>query len=99
MAGGAGVPVHYRSVPAPGRALPIDIDLDDADASAVVLLIDASWAGDPAWVAWGDELADRAEKAGLRARVFPVTIDAAAVAIGLAAQAARWDLWLGPFAG
>ena len=93
VAGGAGVPVHYRSVPAPGRALPIDIDLDDADASAVVLLIDASWAGDPAWVAWGDKLADRAEKAGLRARVFPVTIDAAAAAIGLAAQAARWDLW------
>lgn len=93
VAGGAGVPVHYRSAPAPGGHLPIDVDLEAADASAVVLLVDANWAGDPAWVGWAVDLAARAEAAGLRARVFPVAIDGEATRIGLSEQAARWDLW------
>jgi hypothetical protein len=93
VAGGAGLPVVYRSAPAADATTPIDIDLNDAETSAIVLLIDHNWANNPEWVNWGKELTDRAERAGLSARVFPVTIDAIAAHVGVAEQAARWDKW------
>lgn len=93
VTGGTGVPVVYRSAPVPGATVPIDIALDEAETSAVVMLIDDHWVGDPSWLAWGRQLMDRTDAAGLRARVFPVAISASATAAGVAEQAIRWDTW------
>lgn len=95
VAGGSGLPVVYRFLPAPDAATPIDIDLIDAETSAVVLLIDDHWVHDPDWVAWAQKLAQQADAKGLAARVFPVAIDGSATRIGLFEQASRWDKWDG----
>jgi hypothetical protein len=93
VAGGAGIGVVYRSTPAPDSELPLDIDFDAAETSAVVLLVDRRWANDLAWVEWARALAKRAEESGLRAVVFPVAVDGGALKMGLTEQAVRWDRW------
>lgn len=93
VAGGTGLSVMYRSMPMPGSDVPIGIDFDAAETSAIVLLIDERWAADPVWIAWGRELMDRTDAAGLGTRVFPVAIDGAATKLGMAEQAVRWDKW------
>jgi len=96
VAGGAGLPVIYRSEPPQGAGVPIDIDLDGAETCAVILLIDRNWSEDAAWVAWGQRLGKMADDAGLRALVFPVAIDATGIDKGIIPeQAARWDRWAG----
>lgn len=93
VAGGTGLSVIYRSVPATGMAVPMDINFDDSETSAIVLLLDKNWAGDPAWVTWAHQLMDRADAAGLSVRVFPVAIDTEAIRIGFTEQLVRWDRW------
>lgn len=93
VAGGAGLGVYYRFDPAPDTHAPSAIDLDDAETTAIVLLFDEAFAADENYMAWAREHMDRADAAGLRARVFPVAIDAALTRTGLVQQAARWDLW------
>jgi len=93
VAGGAGLPVVYRSTPAPGATTPLGVDLSAAETSAIVMLIDESWANDPEWVAWVKALTERTEAIGLSARAFPVAIDGGATRIGIVEQAARWDKW------
>lgn len=95
VAGGTGLPVMYRSVPAHGSEVPIDIYFNDAETSAIVMLVDDAWAGDPAWNAWSRALMERTDAAGLRARVFPIAMTAAAIGVGITEQAARWDRWDG----
>lgn len=99
VTGGTGLPVVYRSALVPGAAAPIDVALDESETSAIVMLIDDHWAGDAGWLAWGRQLMDRADGAGLRARVFPVAISASATAVGVAEQAIRWDTWDAAIAG
>lgn len=93
VAGGGGLNVVYRSKPEFGSDVPIDIDFHNAETSAVVLLIDAQWVRDAAWVAWGRRLMDRADAAGLGTRVFPVAIDDSVMRLGVTEQALRWDRW------
>jgi hypothetical protein len=94
VAGGAGLPVMYRSAPPQGAPVPIDVDLDGAETCAVILLIDKNWSEDTAWVAWGRRIGEAANGAGLRALVFPVAIDASGIDGGVVAeQAVRWDQW------
>lgn len=93
VAGGAGLGVLYRSVPAPGSDLPLEIDFDEAETSAVILLVERRWVNDPAWLAWAHTLTERAQQSGLRAVVFPVAIDRRALEAGLTEQAIRWDQW------
>jgi hypothetical protein len=93
VAGGTGIPVIYRSEPPPGAAVPIDPDLDASETSAVVILVDRNWADDPEWVAWARRLSEQTDNAGLKARLFPVAMDARAIATGIPEQAARWDQW------
>lgn len=94
VAGGAGLPVMYRSAPPPDSAVPIDIPFDDAETCAVVLLIDENWARDAKWVAWAQYLSDQADRAGLRALIFPAAIDESALSSGaIREQAVRWDRW------
>jgi hypothetical protein len=94
VAGGTGLSVLYRATPEPGAAAPIDIDFDEAEASAVVLLVDERFAADEALVAYARDLMDRADAVGLSARVFPVAIDKGAIRLGMAEQAIRWDKWM-----
>jgi hypothetical protein len=93
VAGGTGLSVIYRATPGPGSSVPIGIDFAEAETSAVVLLIDNWWAADPNWISWGNDLMDRADAAGLGARVFPVAIDAAAMKLDISEQAERWYSW------
>lgn len=95
VSGGAGLPVYYRSAPVPGARTPPAINLDEADTSAIILLVDEKLANDPEWVEWAHAVANQTDAAGLRARVFPVAIDAGATRIGFVTQAARWDRWSG----
>src|SRR4051794_36231720 len=60
---GLGIPVYFRSQPRPGeKDLPPDIDLDHADVNVVVVLAEANLASDPAWTAWLDRIARRADR-------------------------------------
>jgi hypothetical protein len=93
VSGGTGFGVLYRSTPAPSSDLPLDVDFEEAETTAVVLLIDRHWANDPAWVDWSNALASRAEQSGLRAVVFPVAIDRNFLKLGLKEQAVRYDQW------
>lgn len=93
VAGGAGLSVIYRFEPAPGLDVPAAINFDEAETSAVVLLIDQHWALNPAWVAWGRDLLDRAEASGLRVRIFPVAIDGSANELAISEQMLGWDKW------
>ena len=95
VAGGAGLSVIYRSTPEPGSDVPIDIDFQSAETSAIVPLMDEQWAQDLEWVAWGRNLMDRADEAGLNVRVFPVAIDRAALSLDMSEQAVRWYTWEG----
>lgn len=93
VAGGAGLSVLYRCEPDPVSRAPIRIDLEEGETAATVLLFDANFAGDPAYVAWARELMDRTDAAGFQARVFPVAIDDTLTKLGIAQQAVRWDRW------
>jgi hypothetical protein len=93
VAGGTGVPVVYRSEPPSGSAVPIDVDLDTSETSAVVILIDKTWTSDPQWIGWAQRVSKQTDDAGLKARLFPVAIDATAIAVEIAEQAVRWDKW------
>ena len=95
IVGGAGVSVLFRSTAAPGSATPIPIEWDDADATAVVLLVDDVLASDPDWVQYVHGLVSEADAKGLNARVFPVTVAAGVLDVGLEIQALRWDQWTG----
>lgn len=96
VAGGSGIPVMYRSTAPTGATVPIDVDLESAETSAVILLIDKNWAGSAEWIEWGRRLSDAADALGLRAFVFPVAIDPSGIEAGVVPeQAVRWDQWVG----
>jgi len=93
VTGGFGFSVIYRSVIENGRNVPVDISFDQAETSAVILLIDDEFASDSAWSFWIHDLVGRADACGLCSRVFPVAICSKATRIGLFEQALRWDQW------
>lgn len=93
VAGGTGLSVMYRSALNPGSDLPIDINFNDAETSAIVLVVDHHWIADPAWVNWAKELAVRADEAGLAVRIFPVAITRGVMQLRINEQALRWDKW------
>lgn len=95
VAGGTGLSVIFRSAPEPGSSVPLPIDLDGSETTAVVVLAESALVKDADWVDYVRGLAARTEAAGLSARVFPVALDHAALSIGLDEQALRWDQWLG----
>jgi hypothetical protein len=94
VTGGFGFSVIYRFANEPGRNMPIDIDFDEAETSAVILLIDDEFATDSVWTAWIHDLVDRADACGLCSRVFPVAMSPEATKICLSEQALRWDQWI-----
>lgn len=96
IAGGTGLSVIFRSLPPPGSVVPLDIDLEEAHATAIVVLADNELATDAQWVAYARSLAERAEAVGLHVRTFPVSVDRSVLApLNLTEQALRWDQWDG----
>ena len=93
--GDVGLSVVFRSSPAPSAATPLDIDLDEAETTAVVVLAESELAGDSAWRRYVDNLIKDAEAKGLGSRVFPVVLEEADLDIGFDVQALRWDRWEG----
>jgi hypothetical protein len=94
VAGGTGLSVVFRHVPTPDEPVPLGIDCEDAETSAIVVLVDDVLTADKNWREYVHGLIDQAERNGLRARVFPVAITQAAMRIAnLRVQAVRWDTW------
>lgn len=94
VAGGTGLSVIYRPVPDPITLAPVTIDFSQSETSAVVMLIDESFAGDGHYVAWSKDLMSETDAVGLSTRVFPIAINSEASRMGFAEQAVRWDLWV-----
>ena len=96
VSGGPGLSVIYRSAATPGSAVPLQIDLNEAGTTAVVVLADLVLSADAAWTGYIQELVSRAEAVGLGSRVFPVPMEPEVVAaLNLDEQALRWDSWPG----
>lgn len=96
VAGGTGLSVIFRSIPLPGEPVPLDIDFEEAHATAIVVLADSALAADAQWAAYARSIGERSEATGLHVRTFPVSIDRAALApLNMTEQALRWDQWDG----
>lgn len=99
IAGGAGLSVIFRCVSSPETGVPIPIDLDEAQTTAVVILADQSLVVDDAWIEYIHDLTAKTEAAGLGTRVFPVAITTEVLGkLNLVEQAVRWDRWGGSLA-
>lgn len=79
IAGGSGLPVLYRFEPLSGSTLPLEIDFGDAQANAIILLVDSNWSADQEWVDWARGLSDKADGSGLSTLVFPVAVDSSGI--------------------
>lgn len=93
VAGGTGLSVIYRSELSAAEPAPLPIVFGEGETAAVVVLFDEQFVADAAYMAWLKDTAERADAAGLAARVFPVATDAALTKNGMAEQAVRWDKW------
>ena len=87
--------VAFHSAPEPNSETPVDIDLSEADTSAVVVLVESSLAADSVLRKYVDGLIDDAIARGFGARVFPVAVEEAGLDVGFDVQALRWDRWEG----
>ena len=92
IAGGAGVTLLLRDAGEPDSTAPPEIDWAAGEIVGVVALVDNTFAVDSLWMTYLNDLAQKADKGGLATRVFPVALDAGALA-GLRVQALRWNLW------
>ena len=89
-----GVSVLERSEPVPGTPTPLGIDWDDdAEFTAVVVLAESTLIDDIEWVNYVRDIAQTAQRRGLPAGFFPVTIDRRGLDLGIVQQALRWDSW------
>jgi hypothetical protein len=94
VAGGTGLSVMYRFAPMPGARTPMEIDFTEAETTAVVVLMDETFASDPDYTGYARDLTERALAAGLGARVFPVALERSALrAVSHDLEAIRWDEW------
>ena len=93
VAGEPGLSVIYRRKVAPGESEPVSIDWDEAETTAVVVLVDSSLADDTAWSNYVRGLAHNAGRRGLLTRLFPVVMETEGLQLQLEEQALRWDLW------
>ena len=93
--GNVGLSVVSRSSPAPNAALPLAIDLDEAETTAVIVLAESELVGDSEWVDYIRNLAERTESRGFGSRLFPVIIEEKGLDIKIDQQALRWDRWEG----
>lgn len=77
---GLGIPVFFRSTAAcKGAWTPLPIDLEQAERSVVILLVNSAMVMAPEWGDYVTELSRRASAAGGRHRIFPVSLSRAAL--------------------
>jgi len=77
---GLGIPVFFRSAAAnKGARTPIPIDLELAEHSAVILLVNSAMVTDPEWDDYTRELSGRVRATSGRHRIFPVSLSRAAL--------------------
>lgn len=91
VAGGLGLSVIYRNKPAPDGLTPLPIDWEEAEATAVIALVDSALASDSAWLNYVFELSRNAQTRGFLTRLFPVIMEAEGLELQLEEQALRWD--------
>lgn len=93
VAGGMGLSVLFRSESTEENGRPLDIPLDDAHISVVMLLVSSHIEDDPNWTNYVHKLLNDAVGAGLSSRVIPIAIDGAGLRVLGDIQALRWDTW------
>lgn len=93
VAGGAGLSVVYRFAPEPSSGAPKQIELEDGETTAVVVLFNEHFAADASYMEWLRAAESTSDQAGLRSLVFPVAMDSALSTSGIREQATRWDRW------
>lgn len=77
---GLGIPIFFRSAAADeGARTPLPIDLEQAERSAVILLVNSAMVTDPEWGEYVKELSGQARAVGGRHRIFPVSLSKAAL--------------------
>ena len=77
---GLGIPVFFRSAAAgKSERTPLPIKLEQAERSAVILLVSSGMVTDPVWDSYVTELSARATAAGDRHRIFPVSLSEGAL--------------------
>ena len=91
-----GVSVLERSEPVPDSPVPLPIDWDHAEFSAVVVLAESTLIDDREWADHVRSIAHTAHRRGIPAGFFPVTMDRRGLELGVDQQALRWDSWDAP---
>lgn len=89
-----GIPVLFRNSNSPGSNGPLPVDLDNAHATAVVVLVDRELAHDDTWMQYVKDLVRMVEDGKeTRIRVFPVIMEQDSTYAHLGVQEMRWDKW------
>ena len=95
ITGGTGVPVLFSSAVDPQADTALCVDMNSADATAVVILVDRDFARDAAWTEYIRVLTAETHALGLNAQIFPVAMEEHALDAPFCQQALRWDRWEG----
>ena len=99
IVGGAGIPVVFRNACMPDNDIPISINPEDSEASAIIALVDDNLSESQSWVDYVKGLSGKTEesnKNGFNNILFPVSFNKEALhKVNLNEQALRWDSWEG----
>ena len=98
ISAGHGISVLERSESAPDPLTPLPINWDDSEFTAVVVLAESTLVDDREWADHVRGIAQTAQRRGIPASLFPVTMDRRGAELGVAQQAPCWDLWGPPVA-
>lgn len=94
VAGDLGLSVIYRSEAVHGESVPLPIDWNEAEITAVVVLVDSALDSDQAWSNYVQELSQNAQAKGrLLTRLFPVVMETGDRELQFEEQVLRWDSW------
>ncbi len=80
LTSGLGISVLFRSAAAnEGTHIPLPIDLEQSEHSAVILLVNSAMVTNQEWGDYAKKLSGRVKAAGGRHRIFPVSLSKAAM--------------------
>lgn len=96
VSGGNGISVLYRSKPTESSGVPLGIEFDEAETTAIVVLADSNLISDITWLNYVSTLANQTKNIGLSTRIFPVSIETGSITtLNLSEQALQWADWSG----